>query len=216
MSKSFWKYLALAGLVVAVDQAVKLLVHYNMPMGEQGEIKVLGDFFKLHYTLNPGMAFGVELGSDYGKLILTTFRLIALGLIGWWLNSLTKQHVSQGLLICLSLVLGGAAGNIVDSIFYGVWLNNAPFGVVSPWFHGQVIDMFYLDIWKGYLPDWVPVLGGEWYSLWPIFNVADACIFCGILTIMAFQGTFFPMPAKPSSDPQPDHGATVGQPEAGQ
>lgn len=188
----FYRFLALALLVIAIDQAVKLLVHYNMPMGEVGEIKLVGDLFKLHYTLNPGMAFGVELGSDYGKLMLTSFRLVALTGITIWLHRLVQQQAPTGLLTCLALILGGAAGNIVDSIFYGVWLNNAPFGVVSPWFHGQVIDMFYLDIWKGYLPDWVPVLGGEWYSLWPIFNVADACIFCGILTILVFQNSYFP------------------------
>jgi signal peptidase II len=193
----FAKYLGLALLIILIDQSVKLLVHFNMPMGELGEIKILGDFFKLHYTLNPGMAFGVELGSAYGKLFLTGFRLLAMGGIVYWLYLLISQNAPTGLLICLSMILGGAVGNLVDSIFYGIWLNNAPFDAVSPWFHGQVIDMFYLDLWKGYLPNWFPVMGGEWYSLWPIFNVADASIFVGIFTILIFQNKFMAQAPKP-------------------
>ena len=192
--------MGLALLIILIDQSVKLLVHFNMPMGELGEIKVLGDFFKLHYTLNPGMAFGVELGSAYGKLFLTGFRLLAMGGIVYWLHLLIRQNAPTGLLICLSMILGGAVGNLVDSIFYGIWLNNAPFDAVSPWFHGQVIDMFYLDLWKGYLPTWFPLMGGEWYSLWPIFNVADASIFVGIFTILIFQNKFMAQAPKYTSN----------------
>lgn len=177
-------------VVVVLDQLVKLLVHYNMQMGILGEIHVVGDLFKLHYTLNPGMAFGVELGSNYGKIALTTFRLIAIGAIAWYLYQQIETAAHKGFLVCMAMILGGAIGNVVDSVFYGVLLNNAPFDAPTPWFNGQVIDMFYLDIWEGYLPDWLPILGGQFYSLWPIFNVADSSIFLGVLCILIFQKRF--------------------------
>lgn len=185
------KYYLLSLAVIILDHVVKLSVHYNMDMGLPGEIRILGDWFKLHYTLNPGMAFGMELGSDYGKLILTVFRLIAGGGIAYYLYYLYTKNSHWGLLVCTGLILGGALGNVLDSIFYGVLLDNAPFGSSSPWFHGQVIDMFYFDIWEGIIPDWVPVMGGSYMSLWPIFNIADASIFVGVTCIVLFQNLFF-------------------------
>jgi signal peptidase II len=176
--------------VIVLDQAVKLAVHYNMDMGMMGEVRVLGDVFKLHYVLNPGMAFGVEFGSNYGKIVLTSFRLVAIGGIGWYLYQLARKQAPMGFLVCMAMILGGAVGNVVDSVFYGVWLDNAPYGAPTPWFNGQVVDMFYLDIWEGILPQWIPVLGGQYYSLWPIFNVADASIFCGVAAILIFQKRF--------------------------
>lgn len=207
----FAQYLGLALLVILIDQAVKLTVHFNMPMGELGEIKLIGDFFKLHYITNPGMAFGVELGTAYGKLVLTTFRILAMGGITWWLSQLVKQNAPKGFMICLSLILGGAIGNLIDSIFYGIWLDNAPFDAVSPWFHGQVVDMFYLDIWKGFLPEWVPLYGGQYFSLWPIFNIADAAIFCGILSVLIFQKQFFDVkvPATENQSASNQHNQTA-------
>lgn len=79
---------------------------------------------------------------------------------------------------------------MIDSTFYGVWLGNAPYGSSTPWFHGQVVDMVFVDFWEGFIPDWVPVWGGQYYST-PIFNIADACIFVGVCTILIFQSTFF-------------------------
>jgi len=187
---NYLKYYLIAIAVIVLDQVVKLLVHFNMDMGAMGEIHLIGDVFKLHYTLNPGMAFGVELGSNYGKIILTTFRLIAIGGIAWYLSQLISRNSHRGFLICLALILGGAVGNVVDSIFYGVYLENAPYNAPTPWFNGQVIDMFYLDIWEGLLPHWVPILGGKYYSIWPIFNVADSSIFTGVTLILIFQKTF--------------------------
>ncbi|BDD07912.1 lipoprotein signal peptidase [Fulvitalea axinellae] len=183
-------YLAALGVIV-LDQIVKMLVNTYMPMGNAGEIKVLGDWFKLHYTLNPGMAFGMELGAPYGKLILTLFRLVATFAIGYYLYYLAKKRVSQGLLWCVGLILGGAIGNLIDSIFYGVLLNNAPHNAPTPWFHGQVIDMFYIDIWAGRIAEWIPVIGGDRMALWPIFNIADAAIFVGVAIIIIFQKNFF-------------------------
>ena len=187
----YYKFYLLSLLVILIDQAVKVLVHYEMEMGLPGEIHLIGDWLKLHYTTNPGMAFGVELGSDYGKLILSSFRLVAMVGIGYYLYYLWKHKAPQGLLWCVALILGGAIGNLVDSIFYGVIFDNAPYGSSTPWFHGQVIDMFYIDIWEGIVPHWVPLLGGQPMSLWPIFNVADSAIFIGVMIILFNQKRFF-------------------------
>ena len=187
----YLKYFGITLLVILIDQAVKLFVHAEMEMGSVGQIKVLGDWFKLHYTTNPGMAFGMELGSDYGKLILTTFRLVAMVGIGYYLYYLISKKVHPGYIVCIAMILGGAIGNLVDSVFYGVWLNNAPANATTPWFHGQVVDMFYIDIWEGFIPDWVPLWGGSYTALWPIFNIADASIFIGVVMILLFQKKFF-------------------------
>jgi signal peptidase II len=187
MSKSHLKFFGLSLLVIFIDQVTKLLVHFNMEYGLPGQILIFGNWFKLHYTLNPGMAFGLELGSDYGKLMLTSFRLLAMTGIGYYLNKIISQKMPTGYIICIALILGGAVGNLVDSVFYGVFLNNAPEGSHSPWFHGQVVDMVYIDIWEGFLPDWIPFVGGQYYAFWPIFNIADATIFCSVFTLLIFQ-----------------------------
>lgn len=186
----YFKFYLISLSVILLDQVVKLWVHYSMDYGLAGEIRVLGDVFKLHYVLNPGMAFGVEFGSIYGKLLLTSFRLLAIGAIAWYLHDLITKNTHPGFVICMSLILGGAVGNVIDSVFYGVLLNNAPYNAPIPWFNGQVIDMFYLDIWEGVLPSWIPLLGGQYYSLWPIFNLADASIFLGVTLILIFQKRF--------------------------
>ena len=186
----YGKYYLLSIGIIVLDHVIKLLVHYNMEMGLAGQIPVCGDWFKLHYTLNPGMAFGMELGSEYGKLILTVFRLIAMVGIGYYLYYLAHRKAHPGLLWCVALILGGAVGNVIDSTFYGVFLDNAPYNASTPWFHGQVIDMFYIDIWEGRVADWVPIWGGKYIALWPIFNIADASIFVGVAIILLFQKKF--------------------------
>ncbi|MBS9523651.1 lipoprotein signal peptidase [Litoribacter ruber] len=187
----YLKYFGIALLVIIIDQVVKLLVHYQMDFGTPGQIKVIGDWFKLHYTTNPGMAFGMQLGSEYGKLILTSFRLVAMFGIGYYLYYLIDKKAHVGYIVCIAMILGGAIGNLIDSIFYGVLLQNAPYNAPSPWFHGQVVDMFYIDIWEGFIPEWVPLWGGSYTALWPIFNVADAAIFVGVAIILIFQTRFF-------------------------
>jgi signal peptidase II len=162
-----------------------------MEYGLAGQIKLLGDWFKLHYTLNPGMAFGIEIGGNYGKLWLTLFRMAAMAGISYYLYTIIKNNLHPGYIVCVALILGGAIGNLIDSIFYGVLLNNAPVDAPTPWFHGQVVDMIFIDIWEGMLPEWLPIVGGQWYSFWPIFNIADASIFCGVFTIILFQNKFF-------------------------
>ena len=185
------KYFLICLLAIIVDQLVKLVVHNTMVMGSQGQILILGDLFKLHYLTNPGMAFGLKLDFEYGKLLLTLFRIGAMFAIGYYLYSLVKKGTNSGYLICIALILGGAIGNLIDSVFYGVFLDNAPYDAPTPWFHGQVVDMFYIDIWEGYLPDWIPLLGGDYMALWPVFNIADASIFIAICIIIVFQKRYF-------------------------
>lgn len=187
------KYLriySVSALIILIDQAIKLSVYAFMDMGPYGEIKLVGDLFKLHYTLNPGMAFGIELGTSYGKLILTTFRIIAIAGIAYYLYQLIQKEAPIGFQIAVAMIMGGALGNVIDSVFYGVLLDNAPYSSPSPWFHGQVIDMFYLDIWEGMIPSWIPIVGDQYYSLWPIFNVADASIFVSVIFILLNQKRF--------------------------
>lgn len=188
--KNAIKYLLISLLLIVVDQGTKMLVHYKMEPGFPGQIVLLGDWLKLHYVLNPGMAFGMQLGHEYGKLFLTLFRLLAMGVIGWYLVHLALKGASKTLLVALSLILAGAVGNVIDSTFYGVLLGNAPVGSPTPWFHGQVIDMIFVDFWEGFLPNWIPVFGGQYYST-PIFNVADSCIFIGVCIVLIFQGHFY-------------------------
>jgi len=202
MKNSVLKYFIISFGVILLDHAVKLLVHFNMIKGQAGQIKIFGDWFKLHYLTNPGMAFGMELPFENSKLVLTLFRIIAMVAIGYYLYYLHKKEAPKGLLICIGLILGGAIGNLVDSVFYGVFLDNAPYNAPSPWFYGQVIDMFYIDIWEGYLPDWIPFMGGSHMALWPVFNVADSSIFISIIFILAFQKRYFKA-AEPSGDSNP-------------
>ena len=189
--KKFLKFFLIAVAVIAIDQIVKMLVFNYMEKGSSGQIHILGDFFKLHYLTNPGMAFGLQFGSDNGKLMLTILRLFAMVGISYYLYWLVKKQSPVGLLWCMALILGGAIGNVIDSTFYGVLLDNAPYDAPTPWFHGQVIDMFYVDIWEGRIPEWVPFFGNDHVALWPVFNVADASIFVGITIILIFQKKFF-------------------------
>jgi len=188
--KSPYKFLFLTLILILLDQAIKLWMYYDVLPNHYGEIDLIPDFFKLHYVENKGMAFGMELGGEYGKLILTTFRLGAMVGICWYLVHLAQRNAHSGLLWSIAAVLGGAIGNLIDSTFYGVFLNNAPMGVSTPWFHGQVIDMFYAIGLDGQYPDWIPFIGGD-YNTTPIFNFADACIFCGVVSILIFQQRFF-------------------------
>jgi len=188
--RSPYRYFLLTLLVILIDQGVKMLVHFNMDEGFAGQIRVLGDWFKIHYVTNPGMAFGMQLGSEYGKLLLTGFRLVAMVGIGYYLVRLARRGAHPGLLWCIAAILGGAIGNVLDSTFYGELFGLTTENAPTPWFHGKVIDMFFFDFWEGIIPEWVPVWGGSYYST-PIFNVADASIFLGVCVILIFQSRFF-------------------------
>ena len=184
-------FFLLALLIIALDQLSKWAVHAYMQPGMAGEIRLLGDWAKLHYTLNPGMAFGAELPAPYGKLVLSAFRLVAVCGISYYIIRLVRQRAATGFIACMALILGGAVGNLIDSVFYGIIYDNAPFASPTRWFYGQVIDMLYVDIYEGFLPQNWPLLGGKYVSLWPIFNTADSSIFIGVAVILLNQSRFF-------------------------
>jgi len=184
------KYYILSLIIVLADQVSKLMVHLNMQLGE--EVSVLGDWFRLHYVLNPGIAFGIEFDFVYGKLLLTLFRILAAISIAYYLYFLTQKNISRSLLISLALILAGALGNVIDSTFYGVILDNAPGNAITPWFHGQVVDMLYFPLYNGSFPEWLPIWGDQPFQFFrPVFNIADASIFVGVTFILILQNRFY-------------------------
>jgi signal peptidase II len=184
------RYFLIALAVIAVDQTSKLLVHRYMELHE--EVNVLGEWFKLHYLLNPGMAFGIRWENEFGKLALTAFRIVAMVGIAVFLARSVRRQTHPGFLVCLALILGGAIGNVIDSTFYGIYLHNAPFDSPTPWFHGQVIDMLFFPILEFHWPHWMPVVGGDYFLFFsPVFNIADSAIFLGVLFIIIWQKSFF-------------------------
>lgn len=187
---NYKKYFLIVLAVILLDQTSKLLVYNYMYIHQ--EINVLGSWFRLHYLLNPGMAFGIRWESEFGKLALTIFRVFAMAGITYYLYKMISKGAHTGFLFCLALILGGAIGNVIDSIFYGVFLNNAPLESPSPWFHGQVIDMLYFPLFDFYWPEWVPFKGGQYFEFFsPVFNIADSSIFIGVVTILFSQKRFF-------------------------
>ncbi len=185
-----YKYFILALFIIVFDQTSKLLVYNYMYLHQ--EINVIGDWFRLHYLLNPGMAFGIRWNNEFGKLALTAFRIAAMFGIGYYLWKMANRHAHAGFLWCMALILGGAVGNVIDSIFYGVALHNHPIGSPTPWFHGQVIDMLFFPIFDYYWPEWLPFVGGDYFLFFsPVFNIADSSIFIGVVIILVCQKIFF-------------------------
>lgn len=185
-------------LVLAIDQTLKIWIKTNLMLGE--EIKVT-DWFILHFTENNGMAFGLEIAGEWGKMALSIFRIIAVIAIGVFLSRLIGKKAPTGVVISVSLVLAGAIGNIIDSMFYGIIFDASYYNVAtmfpegggySSFLHGKVVDMFYFPIITGYYPDWIPFKGGhEFIFFRPVFNIADSAITTGIGIILVFQRNFF-------------------------
>jgi signal peptidase II len=184
MKPAYLKPFLTATFIVLIDQIIKTWVRTNMYLGQ--DIHFLGDRGMLHYTENNGMAFGMELGGDLGKLVLTLFRIIAVIAIGYGMAYLIKHKYNRGLIMCVALIFAGALGNIVDSTFYGVIYQHGTL------FYGRVVDMFYFPLLSGYFPQWVPVWGGQDYIFFrPVFNLADASISVGVIIILLYQKRYF-------------------------
>lgn len=181
--KIYIKPILIVIAVLVIDQLIKFWIKTNMYIGE--EYHVAGNWFIIHFTENNGMAFGLELGGNYGKLALSLFRVFAVFGLGYIFYYVIKNKYHFGLITCVSLILAGALGNIIDSVFYGKLFGYAEL------LHGRVVDMFYFPIIQGFYPDWFPVLGGQDFVFFrPVFNFADAAISIGVITIILFQGKF--------------------------
>jgi len=179
----FLKPLGLIFLVVFLDQTFKIWVRKTMYTGQ--ELRVIGNWFRLQFVENNGIAFGLEFGEGYGKLLLTLFRIAAVFTLGYLIYRGIKNEYKTGLILCLSLILAGALGNIIDSIFYGRLFGYAPY------FHGKVVDMLYFPLFHFTLPAWVPQFGGREVQFFQyVFNLADSSVFIGAVSILIWSKSF--------------------------
>lgn len=165
------------------------------------EFPVFGNWFFIHFVENNGMAFGFEFGGEFGKMFLSLFRIVAVFGIGWYIFKLVKKDMPMGFIACVSLILAGAVGNIIDSAFYGMIFNHS-FGQVAELFpegggyssflHGKVVDMFYFPLFIINFPEWIPFIGGSDFEFFrPVFNIADSAISVGIFSIIIFYRNQF-------------------------
>ena len=215
-------------IILLIDQISKIYIKTNFVLSE--EIKVMGlDWFRIHFLENNGMAWGKEFGGKSGKLFLTLFRLVAIAGIGYWLYDAIKNNAHRILIVAIAFIFAGALGNIIDSVFYGIFFSDsyrqvATFlpeeGGYNSLFYGKVVDMLYFPIVDTMLPDWVPsisfnfptwlpFIGGDHFSLFenrnltffdPVFNVADTAISSGVGLLIVFNKTIFPKKTPDASE----------------
>lgn len=184
-------------VILIIDQVSKIWIKTNMQQGE--EFMILGlSWARIHFVENEGMAFGISLGGSYGKLLLSVFRIVAVGFLFYLLFKMIKTHENTGVIVAFSMILAGALGNIVDSLFYGMIFSASPYhgglatifpveGGYAPFLMGKVVDMFYFPMYNGTFPNWFPIWGGEDFEFFrPVFNVADSSIFSGICLFFIF------------------------------
>lgn len=198
--KGYTKPVLLIFIILLVDQISKFWVKLNMTIGQ--DFKVLGDKFLIHFIENPGMAYGMEFGGEYGKLFLSVFRIIAVVGIGYGLYYMVKNKYNRGFILNVALIFAGALGNIIDSAFYGmIFSDSTPYqkavlfpdgGGYASFLHGQVVDMLYFPLINGTFPSWFPIWGGEDFLFFrPVFNIADSAISVGVFLILIFQRRYF-------------------------
>ena len=177
--------------ILVIDQIIKIEVKTNMSLGESVHVT---DWFYITFIENNGMAYGMTF---FNKLVLSVFRIIAVGCIGWYMHKVLKQKHSTGYIVVLSMILAGAAGNIIDSMFYGLIFNASspfyvsylvPFGSgYASFLEGKVVDMFYFPLIVTTYPDGVPFKGGQEFIFFsPVFNFADSCISVGVVLLLLF------------------------------
>lgn len=186
--------------VIILDQALKIWVKTHFYLGESLHIT---DWFQLYFIENNGMAFGMEMGS---KLFLSLFRIVAVAALIYYICRIkSKPYIKRGYMACFALITAGAAGNIIDCLFYGLIFNN-PYppevatmfpvgGGYASLFHGKVVDMLYFPLFSFYWPDWMPFVGGDYFLFFqPVFNLADAAITIGILVLIVFYSKYLSSP----------------------
>ncbi len=192
----------IVGLLV-VDQVVKIFIKTHMTLGES--IRVFGDWFQIFFIENEGAAFGMSLGGDYGKLILSLFRIVAVCFGGWLINRLYKKQAPTGILVGIAFIMAGALGNIIDSAFYGLVFSESTYTTVAVAFpaeggyagflHGKVVDMLYFPLFTIHdLPSWLGWLtggDGDFTFFSPVFNIADSYITIAIIYMLIFQWKYF-------------------------
>ncbi len=187
-------------VIIIADQALKIWIKTSFPIGHVKDVMGLS-WFQLYFIENPGMAWGMELGGEWGKMLLTLFRMAAVIFGTWYLAKIVRKKYTRGFIICASLIYAGALGNLIDSMFYGMFFSESdrstiatmfpPGGGYAGFLHGHVVDMLYFPILKSSFPDWMPLIGGTSFEFFsPIFNIADASISVGVITLLVFQKRF--------------------------